>query len=521
MSQAMSPARKFTVPARSPNAATAPGHTEARLHIKAGIALAVMLLAVRIAIELQVTWVVLVPLFLLMIWMTCVSPPISALSLLYGWVLYGSVASTGVGFLPRIPVISVLTVWTILCLLYWRNRGRTLKQIARPVVVWYLFLLAAFLSVGFVGALISGHLANNFVLGYNWDIFRGWLGYLVIALLGCRNLDDLRILLIGLPIAFLAYPLSLPLQVWQDFFGRSLFSVNLLSIGLAYGSLNTDTLGQAAAAASVVAASAALTTRSRVTRRWMAILFLVSGAIILMTSSRQALLGWLIGLAVIGVALGLRRGVLWLAVLAVAAYIGAQALIAALPEGSGLQARVLELAQPPDTWASESFTIRRQEFEQAVTAWSGAPIFGLGFGGQRFDEVETAGSFSDVSNGALSFSLGGTHNLPLGILAQTGVVGMLLFLLFGLGMLNAFITLLRRLDGLDHDNAKLARVAIPSVLVSIFAMQNISGGIGVSSSAMIFLFGAMLGVLSSYPKTLGNSNLPARLKTTVPAATPK
>lgn len=461
-----------------------------RPHVRAGVVIALLIISIRIAIAVQVGWIMLFPLFAVMIIVTRLSPPVAALSQLYGWALFGGMDFAGFWIIPRIPTISTLAVWTVLWLLHWRRVDGSLKHVDQPVVIGHFVLVSLFFSIGFLGAFQAGHLSNPLVRLYVLDIVRGWLGYLVIALLGCRNWSDLKIVLIGLPFAFLIFPLTLPLQAWQDFFGYGLFSASALSRGLNYGSLNTNTLGQAAAVASVVAAAVALTlSRSRL-RRWMLTLLVVAGAIAFMTFSRQSLISWLVGLFVIGIALGSRRGIVWLVILSLSVYIGAQAVTAVLPAGSGFYTRLVELTEPPETWESRSFTIRQSEYEEAVERWLEAPLFGVGFGGQRFDVIASV----DRIPGEYNFALRGTHNLFLGILVQTGLAGMLLLLAFALSLLRCFLRIVQRAPGLCRSDARLARTAIMAAFACMFVQQNISGGLGLASSSLMFLLGALLGV---------------------------
>lgn len=240
----------------------------------------------------------------------------------------------------------------------------------------------------------------------------------------------------------------------------------------------------------------------------MVVLFFISSTIVFMTSSRQALLGWISGLVTLAILSGFRRGLILLAGLSLLIYVGAQAAISILPRDSGFEVRLSELTQASETWASQSFTIRQNEFKEAVEKWREAPFFGVGFGGQRFDELPSS-QLNEIDDlGAFSYALYGTHNVFLAILAQTGVVGLILLLSFCIGILRHFFSTLKRVQDTNRTNATLAKVAVLSALVSIFVMQNISGGLGVSSSNLIFLFGALLGTIGAERQSLTKSKMP-------------
>jgi len=461
-------------------------------HIRVAVLVAILILALRVAVEFQVGWVMFLPVFAAMIIVTRASPPIAALSQLYGTYLFGGM-DWGLGIIPRIPAISTLALWTIILLVYWRRVDGSLKYLDRSVVIGHLILISLFFGIGFVGTVQGGYLSSPLVQLYVFDIVRGWLGYLVIALLGCRDWSDLKIMLIGLPFAFLIFPLTFPLQAWQDFFGYSLFSTSVLGVGLGYGSLNTNTLGQAAGVASVVAAAIGFALpRSRL-RVWMLSLFVVAGAITFLTSSRQSLISWLIGLLVMGIAVGLRRGIAWLLAIGLLLFVGSQMVTNILPGDTGFVARLMELTAPPETWESRSFTARLNDFEETVERWLEAPLFGVGFGGQRFDVIADV----DQISGEYSFALRGSHNLFLGILAQTGIVGFVLFLTFGLSILRRFLRILNYALEIGQDDTQMIRSAILAAFACIFVQQNISGGLGISSADLIFLLGALLSVLGA------------------------
>jgi O-antigen ligase len=473
-------------------------------HVKAGVLITLLVISIRVALTIDSGGAMIFPLFCVMATVAYLSPPLAGLFLLYGIALISMSEFSGFWVVPRLPIYSLLTVWTLLWMLIRRRIDKSYKFLMRPVVMIHLALILAFFGIGFVGALLSGNLSNPLVAFYNWDVFRGWIGFLVVGLFACRDLSDLKALLVALPFALLIYPLSIPLSSWQDFIGTGLSSSQILGVGLGYGSLNTNTLGQASAVASVVAMGAALTVRRARLSLLMFMLFGITGTLVFVTVSRQSIISLFLGLLFIIAVAGFRRGLLWLALLILLVSFGIQVVAGGLSGETGFQNRLLELTQNPETWRSHSFEIRLRDIEEATDTWLKAPWFGAGFGGQNYDVVATA----DRASGEYSFELRGTHNLFLGILAQTGICGLILFLCFWFNIVRRFLLLLRRLPVKLQGERKLPKVAILAAFSCIFVQQNISGGLGVGSSSLVFLLGALLGVLGAgIPAKSRNANV--------------
>ena len=468
----------------------------ARPHLVAGAIAGFLVLATSIAVFYDLGGTMFLPTIILTAVLARMSPPVAALLILYSSSFYGGMDFKGAWIIPRIPATSTMILWTILCLIYGRLKDGSLRNGRRVIVVQYFLLIASFLAMGIVVAFTTGKLSNNVVRFYNWDIVRQWLGYLVVAWLGCKDLKELKILMIGLSFAFLIYPLSLPLQAWKDILEYGLSSTSVYGIGLSYGALNPNTLGQAASIAGVAAAAVSFTMGRSLGRYCLLVMFLVCMAIVLMTGSRQALIALLAGLIVVVIVSGSRRSIVWIPLLGLTVYFGGQALLSALPSDSGFQKRLNELSQASEMWESGSYSVRKEDFEEAVEAWQHAPVFGMGFGGQRYNEIPPTVGQEDL--GEYSFSLNGSHNLFLGILAQTGLIGLILFVLFHVGLATSFLRKIRSAPVSLRGNENLARVSIAGSLACIFVVENISGGmLGSASATLAFLSGAMLSVLGA------------------------
>jgi len=166
-----------------------------------------------------------------------------------------------------------------------------------------------------------------------------------------------------------------------------------------------------------------------------------------------------------------RQGVALLVMVVTMSYVGGLALINILPQGSGFQTRLLELTQPAEYeyWETQSVTTRLDDFRGAIDVWLSRPILGRGF-------------IADVS-----------HNLFLGILVETGVVGLVLFIGLWLSTTRRFLQSVARV-AISRDEARLIRIAVLAYLACIMVQLNISGGRGGGYHAYLIL-GAMLGVI--------------------------
>jgi O-antigen ligase len=498
-------------------------------YVQAGILLAILVIAIRVATYFQATWLLLPALFVATAWIAWVTPPLAALFLLFGTELMGLVNIQGVALIGRIPVISTVTVWVILWLFARRylsstivRRGPTpwwiIRLAIRPLhvkrrLVWDARLLARmslplllFLALGFAQSLFAGYLRNANIQIYVLDIMRSWLGYLLAAFLACSSPDDVKVMLVAWPFMFLLDPLTMPLSTWTQFLGVGLSSGSLF-IGVGSGALNTNTLGQASSIAAVIALFILVYSRNRKVRLWMLSLFFIATVISFMTAARQSILSIFIGAASIGLLRGSLRGIVVTLVLGLFAVAGFFVLAFTLPNGSGIQTRLLELTQPISEWQSGSTTVREADYQSAIDRWLDAPVTGVGFGGQSVDELSDELSNGQPITSDVAFLIRGTHSLFLGILVQTGVVGFVLLTTFVVAVVWRFLRTLRKRVTSGTDQI-LLRTVVFAILILIVLQQNISGGLGVSSAPLIFLMGALLGATPKLPLTWVESTDP-------------
>jgi O-antigen ligase len=448
------------------------------------------MLVVKGSLSFNTAWFVFPFLLVFILWLTFRSPPLAGLSLLFGSVLYGLIEPQQIGFIPRIPVISCLTIWTLLWLISWHPAN--FDRLTRTPVLTRLAVLLAFFGVGVFSAFHAGFLSNQVIAFYNWDLFRATFGYVLLGALCCKDQRQLRLLLLALPFVFLVYPLSLPLAIWREFFGVRIFSSSVLNVGLGFGSLNANTLGQAAATAAIIAAAAVKCFRDKHLRIMETLAFLLAALIVIMTGSRQALLGLSAGIIWISFYGSFRRILGSIALLVALMVLGAYSLNRILPGETGIRARLTEMVSDPTSWQTASYTIRMDDLQAAYQRWLSAPLLGHGFGAQRASEIRPDAQLTDIDY-IVSDSLQGSHNLFLAILAQTGLCGLILWLVFYASTLRRFYRFVHADANSSTPASRFVRIAITSAVAATLLMSCISGGLGIAFAIPNLLFGAMLG----------------------------
>jgi len=489
------PIESFTLTHAPVLTTSRPSSFRPRLSRKAAayLVLAIIMLIVKGSLSFGIDWF-LFPLLLMFIpWLTFTSPPLAGLSLLFGSALYALIDPPQFGSIPRIPVLSALTIWTLICLIGWRPSS--FYRLIRVSVLTRLGILFAFFAVGVFSALDAGYFSNHLIAFHNWDLFRATFGYVLLGVLCCKNQRQLRSLLLALPFMFLVYPLSLPLATWRDFLGVRIFSSSALEGGLGYGALNTNTLGQAAAIAAIIAAAAVKCFCTKHLRIMETLAFVAAASIVIMTGSRQALLGLLAGIICITLHGSLRRILRSFALLTIIIAIAAYSLNTILPDETGIRARLAEMLSDPTSWQTASYTTRMDDLQASYRSWLSAPLLGHGFGAQRASEIRPDAQLSDIDY-IVSDALQGSHNLFLAILAQTGLCGLFLWLLFYASTLGRFYRLVRSYANSGTPVSQFVRIAITSVAVATLLMNCISGGLGIAFAIPNLIIGALLGSTS-------------------------
>lgn len=433
--------------------------------VLAGMAVALLVLTLRVAISLDMSSVAAVSVFALIVMVIHLSPPIAPFVLIYGWALFADSKMFGM------PIITMISVWLILWLVLLRPTSEPLPFIENRFGLPAMLVVCAFLLSGVVSLLGSGGWKEQSVILYNVDLWRGWLGFLLVGILACRRLGDLKTTLQAIPFAFLIYPLTLPLDAWRDFFTRGVTQEYALGIGLSAGMLNTNVLGSAAGIASVVALACA-TQRVRLSLKLVFILLFIAEAMVgIMSGARQFVISWFVGLIVLGFMHGKRRGFLLLVALAIVAFLGYQILGVILPPTSGFYTRFAELTRPFDIWQTRSLGSRLGDFANTLETWKASPVFGTGFLYRT------------------------SHNLFLDMGAQTGIIGLLLFLAFCTATIWRFSRILVQPGG-GLAGFRFGQILVP-LLTAYFVLQNISGGVwGMDAAIFIVLLGSMLGIVA-------------------------
>ena len=167
------------------------------------------------------------------------------------------------------------------------------------------------------------------------------------------------------------------------------------------------------------------------------------------------------------------------------------------PKESGIKSRLYEVTQDAETWKSRSASIRLSDMDDAVRRWRESPLFGVGFGAQQIQLLPAEDETGTLANyDQFVFPLRGTHNLFLGLLAQTGLLGLALFLWFAASVVKGFFRTVRFADGYAQDDLWMAKVAVMCLLACLFLQYNISGALGMGSFVFMFLMGTLIGMQS-------------------------
>jgi O-antigen ligase len=220
--------------------------------------------------------------------------------------------------------------------------------------------------------------------------------------------------------------------------------------------------------------------------------FLLAALIVIMTGSRQALLGLSAGIIWISFYGSFRRILGSIALLVALMVLGAYSLNRILPGETGIRARLTEMVSDPTSWQTASYTIRMDDLQAAYQRWLSAPLLGHGFGAQRASEIRPDAQLTDIDY-IVSDSLQGSHNLFLAILAQTGLCGLILWLVFYASTLRRFYRFVHADANSSTPASRFVRIAITSAVAATLLMSCISGGLGIAFAIPNLLFGAMLG----------------------------
>ncbi len=446
------------------------------------------------------------PLFLAMaVGIAFQSPAVIGSFLLYGWIVLPVMDVPAGAGLPRLPTMSIATAVIVGALAIRRLFDGSLGRLLRPSVTGYIGLFAIIFVLGYLGIYLHGKMGSMAVMTLAWQKLISCVSMFVCGLLCCRNRTDLSFILRIMPIWFLIFPLYLPLDVYLDFFRNLVAGTSAYSVGLAFGLLNSNTMGQGACLAGIVAAVVLIYSKSTTWDRFFySALFMAAAGITLASASRQSMLALLVGLAVLIVRLRPWVGVFLLVVIFSTASAFMQRFGSA-GESNLLLGRYADIGKAKEEWSTGSYAERWTEIELALPHLLDRPMIGYGFGGYALaNDIPDVRSRSELNNGSYlndlwnqGYFLVGEHNFPLALYLQTGLVGVSAFLLLVIGPYFWLRRQNKTLPPLERRKGYVDDVIIISLGAAIFVLQNISGGLALGSmSTLLFLVGATLGGLA-------------------------
>jgi len=380
------------------------------------------------------------------------------------------------GGLPAWAPMLALAWLALLFVLHGVVTGHWLSTTPADIVLLALMLL---LPLGlWASSDMDVTLARTFALLANIALFyaiaiqaeiRGmrWIGWALLAA--------------GIILVFATVPMTKFWGAKLPFLGRSVY--DLLPSGMRLpgdeNGFNPNMTGGLLA----VFVPPALVLSIRAESRWQRVLaivaLLLTSVAVLLTQSRGALIGLIVGFAVVTGILWRKLGLVWLAggVLAVVAL--------ALKGGAIMQALFSNNAQDTEI---VSMTARVELWNRAIYAGTDFPLTGIGMG-QFPDTVQR---LYPPSHMVLSEAVPHAHNFFLQIFAEMGYPGLIVYVAF---FLILFFVLLRRIH-LTRDWRQVLSIGLLGSLTVFLTHGIVDVPIYSPLSAIVFwgLFGVMMAV---------------------------
>lgn len=442
--------------------------------------------------------------------------------LVFGWVVLPYMDIPAVGGFLRIPAASLVTLILLISVAFNRLLKSSSRELLKPLVACHIFLFVSVFFIGYMGIWIHGKWGSLLVQTLAWQKLISCTSMFFCGLLCCRSRADFNRILRIIPFCFLVWLVYIPFESYRDCLFRIFSSEPSLSIGLEYGVLNTNTLGNGAclvAILSLILILARANLSDKISHKmshcrilkicinfkliFYSILFFVSTIVTLFTASRQSALALLVGTLL--VLFYLRPFIASL--LSCFIIIPTLIILSISPIGSYANpfvARFIDFGKSSEEWSTPSASARLMEFEKALPFFLDRPLFGYGFGGyslsQEIPDIEDRSELnkSDILNQLWSdgYPLVGEHNFPLALYIQTGIVGLISFTLLFISPYLILIKQNKILSAIDRSIARYNEVAVISLGGAAFIIQNISGGFSMGvMSFMMFIIASLIGSL--------------------------
>lgn len=441
--------------------------------------------------------------------------------------------------IPHVPAVSILFAVAMTSITVFRWRREQINMLCAstwlrqsPFVVLALFAILILFISNSLRDIISSAPEHR---QWGFNLLRYWLGFTVLGFLVAldrRNLQSFFDLLplFGMITVVLYIPLSEVHRFLDDAYKWCEYSSG---INLGYGSLNPNTLGYLCALLGVLSFIRGVLSINRITKLVYILLFWLLAIVAVLTYSRGAALSLLAGIIVVVVLpIGKLARIQASLVLAVGASV-LFAIAVAKPDAfpCTLKARYAELFQPLSSWKSGSYALRsgfayhalssieHKNDTETVNNIESLPqrrdaasvvkelISAITRGSEwrvLFGSGPTAGKVGiPLADGTLN--LVGSHNLFIDLLIESGLLGLLVFVVSSVTIATAAIRqLVTRHDG----KALHLLVSYCAIWAMVLVQENLSGGTqGADWFPVLLGMGAALALPKSTDEYIPKLNL--------------
>jgi hypothetical protein len=376
-------------------------------------------------------YLIVCPILISFVCLGFLSPPI-AVALLYSanpLLAQVSIGNPGLSFLP------LLTGTLIFVLFFrrWKDGLLSEMSMARVFQLIPFFLLLLFLLLGSIRSpfwvsnswltlslsfeglplLLANARDAYHPLHYIYFIITHWLSFLILGMLACANLRDIKVFFLSLPVFIIGPLLGIPAAIYLEIFGRVFDTQNIEGmVGLSHANINRGFVGYLAALGVLVSVSGLFHGRKWNTLFSLALLCIYL-VLLILSGSKGPVLGCVLGLCLMFLVTEKRSliiGVFW--------SVGAIGLAILLSYAFGLVGILDQFFL-----SSHSFSTRLNLAKGALGLFAsgniGTWLLGGGFGSSTLQ--------LPIGPGPPYVHMG-SHNLFLDLLNEVGVFGLVLVL---------------------------------------------------------------------------------------------
>lgn len=435
-----------------------------KIFISIGLVIFILVVA-KIGLVLNLSiWLILPALIVAFIFFCFISPPAAVALFLTSHYLIGQISIARPGF----SVLSILSGVLVVVLIFVRWRERTLVKVIRMRRAQFVsfLLLMGFMAIGFIRAVQSPYAVW---LGFSSDysllaMFEGsarntnsllhyvflshWLVFIAMGVLACVTPTELKTFFVAFSLFYLIELLALPIQFYLEFFQK--IYVECQAMALSLGNVNRAHMGYLAAMTSTISLAQA----HHQGERFRNLFYLVSSlavVILFLAGSKGPVLAWVIGTCFVMLFADQKQ---WVRSLAVVGAITSVVGISALMDHSLVPCGMIKQY----TESSHSYAARANLVREAIGTSAHSDLLhvlvGGGFGA----------STRSVNDTGQILTHSGSLNLFFDLLLETGVVGLVFFLL---ALVILVVTFAKALLRQDLSDRKPHMAAMGSVLMIV------------------------------------------------------